>query len=170
MFKILNILIINILFAGLLSAKEPTLAILENVVSNEVQKFKISQYSFYCRPYAIVTLDKLYASSSLNSICKKSIESFYIKNPEAQYFSLNKLRVKQMYHLEFKDQRCLLFAQGERTLSELLLENGLGILKPLFEDKEYSYIFKNSQQKAKSLRRGLWSENIIRECIVELYK
>ena len=170
MSKILNIFLLNFLLMSTLQASEPTLAILNSVHSNELQKFKIGQNSFYCKPYAITTIDKLYAKSAQNSLCRSSIEKFYLQNPDAQYFTLNLLKVKQMYHVEFKNTECILFAKGEKTLSELLLENGLALLQINFQDKEYGAIYKKSQNRARLLKRGLWKENIKRECVVELYK
>ena len=170
MLRITTIFIINILMLNSLHANEPTLATLESVTSNEVQKFRINQFTFYCKPYGVVSVEELYKNITLNATCKKSIEKFYIQNPQAKYFTHSLLKPKQMYHLEFKDQECILFAKGEKTLSELLLENGYGVLKPMFEDKEYKGYFTKSQNKAKLLKKGLWGTNIIRECIAELYK
>ncbi len=170
MLKSINIYLFYLSLASFLVATEPTLATLEKIVSNDRQKFSIKNYNFYCKPYGIVTLDELYSNATLDSTCKKSIESFYIKNPELKYYSSNFLKIKQMYHLEFKDDRCILFMQGQKSLSEFLLENGIALQKPFFKDKEYSFLFKKAQQRARILRRGMWSENILRECVVELYK
>lgn len=101
-------------------------------------------------------------------MCKKSIEQFYTQNPESEYFALNILKVKQMYHLEFHENSCTLFAKGEKSLSELLLENGLALVKPNFRDEIYTTIYKKAQKKARFLKKGLWSENIANECVVEL--
>ena len=153
-----------------LYASEPLLAILNKTVSNELQVFKIKQSSYYCQPYAVRTLESLYHQSGSESMCKKSIEKFYLQNPESQYFTSNLLKVKQMYHLEFKKERCILFAKGEKSLSELLLENGLALLKPNFKDKVYGTIYVKAENKAKFLKKGLWGENITSDCSAELYK
>jgi len=170
MFKIIYIFILTFTLTPFISAKEPNLVFLQSVISNELQKYSIGKYNFICHPYGVITVDRLYKKSTFNSTCKKSVEQFYKKNPQAKYFSLNKLKVKQMYHVEFIDKQCLVFAQGEKTLSELLLENGLAFREPLFEDKEYIYTFEKAQRNARYQKRGLWSENIIRDCISEIYK
>ena len=170
-FEMLKSLKISFLFiTSFLVASEPTLAVLENIVSNDTQKFSIGKYNFYCKPYGVVTLNELYANTTLGSTCKKSIETFYTKNPDLKYYSFNYLKIKQMYHIEFKKDRCIVFVQGQKNLSELLLESGLALQKPFFKDKEYGALLKNSQKRARMLRKGMWSENILRECIVELYK
>ena len=75
-----------------------------------------------------------------------------------------------MYHIEFKNQECILYALGEKTLSELLLENGLAVCKPIFRDEEFKYLFYKAQLKAKTNKYGMWKENFINDCIAELYK
>ncbi len=170
MLKITNILIIKFFIISVLGASEPRLAILNSVVSNELQLFQIRRNSYACKPYGVITLDKLRLNSAQGSLCKKSVERFYVQNPDAQYFSLNLLKVKQTYHLEFRDDRCVLFAKGEKSLSELLLENGLALLRPNFQDEIYAFLYKKAQNRARVLRRGLWGENIKKECIAELYE
>lgn len=168
MLKIIKIFLMNIFLWTSLYSSEPILAILDKTVSNELQIFKIKQYNYECKPYGVTTLEKLYYKSTPDSMCKKSINNLYLQNPESQYFALNLLKIKQMYHLEFKKESCILFAKGEKSLSELLLENGLAMLKPNFRDRTYEYIYKKAEKKARFLKRGLWGENIAKECIVEL--
>ena len=74
MLKTLNIFIINLFILTALDAREPMLATLNRVVSNELQIFQIRQSSYSCRPYSVVTLNKLYLSSNSESVCRKSIK------------------------------------------------------------------------------------------------
>ena len=170
MLKTINIFIINLFILTTLDAAEPRLATLNSVTSNELQIFQIRQNTYSCRPYGVVTLNKLHQNSNSDSMCKKSIEQFYIQNPDSQYLALNLLKIKQMYHLEFRENRCILFAKGEKSLSEILLERGVALLRPDFKDEVYGVLYKRAQDKAKFLKRGLWGENITKECIVELYE
>lgn len=159
-----------LLFSTHLAAKEPILALLQSVYSNTQQRFKISNQTFVCNAYGVLGLEYLIQKSKLDSICKKSIESFFIKNPYSKEFTLRKLHVMQRYHLDFKQDGCLLFASGKRTLGELLLREGLALVKPGFKDREYSSLYVNAQKNAKMEKKGVWREEVRRECIVEIYE
>jgi len=172
MFKIKQFIFINILFSlfSLTQAKEPFLAILTKTESNEIQIFRFSSYTITCSPYGVTSLEKLYFNSKDGSSCKKSIELFYRKNPQAEYYWANKLKVMQMYHIEIKPKSCVVHVDGLKTYSELLLENGLAIKKPFFDDYEYNAVFTKAQTKAKNLKIGFWSEQLFNDCIAESYK
>jgi len=166
--KLLSIILLG--YFAFINAKEPTLAILQNVNSASIQKFTIANSSFYCDAYAVIGVDKLAMNSSVDSTCKKSLGGFYKRNPQTKYYSQELLKVLQTYHVEFKEEKCIVFAQGEITLSELLLKEGLAVLEPNFKDDEYKAIFRNAQISAKMNRKGLWGESIMRDCIAEIYK
>jgi len=153
-----------------LIAEEPILVKLENIDSNEIQKFQIAQSSFYCKAYGVISIDTLYANSTDNSSCKKSVVAFYKKNPYSKYFAQNILKIKQMYHIEFKKNSCIVYAQGAKSYSELLLESGLAVVKPLFKDEEFSAKFKKAESRAKGAKLGMWKSNLLIECTVERYK
>ena len=153
-----------------LVAKEPLLAILNTTISNETQIFNIKNFTLECKPYGVITLEKLYISSTKDSACQKSIKNFYIKNPILEQFVSRVLKSQQMYHIELKDSKCIIYAQGEITLSELLLRKGLAIKQPIFKDEEFKDYYAIAQRKAKMDREGLWNENIFKNCINELYK
>ena len=167
--KILYFLIISILFSPLAFSKEPTLAILKAIYSNSNQKFSIRQYTFLCKPYGIVTLDELYAEATPDSSCKKSIDKFYIQNPHQKYFTANLLKLKQTYHVEFRNNRCILYAKGLNTLSELLLAKGLAISKSMFKDEEFKNSFIEAQIEAKANNIGIYKNKIKYKCIAELF-
>ena len=139
MHTIIYIFIIQFFLVFSLQAKEPILAMLLNVNSNELQKFGIGNYNFYCIPYGITTLESLLAKSENESSCKKSIEMFYKKHPNLKYYSLKLLKLKQEYHVDFKNTKCILYAKGQMTLSELLVKEGLALLNPSFEYIEFEY-------------------------------
>nr|WP_321265861.1 hypothetical protein [uncultured Sulfurimonas sp.] len=170
MLRKISILIFYLLFTNIVIAKEPVLAILNDVISNEIQVFGINNYTFNCSPYGVVTLEKLYINASANSACKYKINEFYKKNPKLKYHADALLHKEQTYHIEFKDKECLLYAKGEITLSEILLRKGLAIKNPNFKDKEFERYFNLAQKKAELEKRGLWGENILDSCNKELYK
>jgi hypothetical protein len=153
-----------------LYAKEPTMAILVDITTNSTQKFKIKKYNFYCTPYGVITLEKLYKNSKMDSKCKESINSFYKKHPDLKYFAIELLNVGQMYHLEFKNNECVIYAKGQRTLSDILLSEGLALNKPKFKDEEFNFLFERAQTNAKLLKKGVWGDKVLNDCISELYK
>jgi len=170
MLRKINIYIFYILLSLPIDAKEPTLAILNNTISNAIQEFGIGDYSFECRSYGVLTLEKMYNTSKSGSRCQNSIDRLYRKNPKLKDYTHRLLEYKQTYHLEIKETECVLYAKGQVTLSELLLAEGLAIKKPMFKDEEFESYFNLAQRKAKIENKGLWAEKIFNSCIEELYK
>jgi hypothetical protein len=168
--KIIRFVIVCLFISNNLSATEPVLATLNTIYSNEIQKFAIGNYTFDCRPYGVLTLENLYNTSEIDSSCRKSIDKFYTKNPILQQYVLRLLKYRQNYHLEIRNTECIIFANGEITLSELLLHKGLAVLKPTFKDEEFDNKYLSTQAKAKREKKGLWGENIYESCVAELYK
>lgn len=147
-----------------LSAQEPLMATLVNIVSNETQEFKIINNKFSCTPYGIITLDKLYMNADVDSICRKSILHFYEKRKDLQYYVHKKLNIFQSYSLIFKDNKCIINVSGEKSLSEFLLEEGLALKKKGILNKEYNFYFYKAEETAKVLKKGLWADNISKVC------
>jgi len=150
-----------------LDAKEPTLAILKNVYSNDNQQFTYQNYSFTCRPYGIVSIEDVYKAKDVSTICKKRIVKFYIQNPKLKHFSARLLKLFQMYHIDVqKDLRCLIYAKGMKTLSELLIEKGLAVKKPYLKDEIFKYKFDTAQKSALYYKRGLYKDKILKNCMI----
>lgn len=165
----LKLIYFYILLITALDAKEPLLTTLVNVVSNGTQQLSVGDYSFFCVPYGILTLEKLYNNSKINSTCQKKVQNFYIKHPYLEYYSSSILYTQQMYHIEFKGKECVLYAKGQKILSEILLEEGLAVKQPLFEDEEFKYLFFKAQSRARMNKKGLWEEDILSACIDSLH-
>lgn len=153
-----------------LNAKEPQLAILNEISSNDTQRFEIASSSFLCKPYGIVSIEDLYKQSDDKSFCKKSIEDFYTKNRDLRYFTQSILKVYQRYHIEFKKSECIVYAKGQTTLSELLLSKGLAVSKRSFKDKEFKFLFEKVSDTAKRNGEGLWASSIKKDCSSQMQK
>lgn len=166
--KIFSLIILGLL--SFLMAKEPTLAILQSVNSNTQQLFKISNTTFLCKSYAIVGVDALAIDDKLNATCKSKIARVYLQNPSVKYYAQKKLKVMQRYHIEFIEDECLLFASGQITLSEMLLREGLAVLKPDFKNREYFGVYRKAQENAKLEKKGIWKDDTAVDCIAEIYK
>jgi hypothetical protein len=167
MHKIIYI-IIQTFFLNSLLAQEPVMAILNTINSNPTQKFNIKNYTFFCKAYGVISLAELYNKDSITTECKKKIDVFYKKNPKLKYYTVYILYIGQAYHVEFRNDQCLLYAKGEYTLSELLLKNGLAFIDPDFNDAEFKYRFNRSLYEAKSGKKGLWGTTIEYSCITQL--
>lgn len=150
-----------------LFSKEPTLAILNLVISNTSQKFSIRNYSFECRAYGVVSIEDVMQKNSSSSSCRDSLNNLYSNNNRLQYFSDALLKSQQMYSLEFKNSECLLYANGQKTLSEFLLEEGLAALELNFKDNEFRYSFVKAELRAKRVKKGIWSKEIGNKCLAD---
>ncbi len=168
--KIIFFLILQTFLLTNILAQEPSLATLKNVHSNTLQKFIKGEYSFYCLPYGVLTIEDLYQNGSINMQCKKQLQLFYKQNPLDEYFASKLLKVEQKYHVDFREQRCIVYASGEKTLSELLLENGLAVVKPLFQDDEFLYSYNRAQLGARVAKKGVWNYSALVTCINALNK
>ena len=103
MYKFFTILITSFLLTGYLKANEPTMALLVNVISNDMQEFKIGIYKFSCTPYGIYTLEALYKTAKEDSLCRSSIKKFYIKRKNLLNYANKLLHLQQSYSLVFKE-------------------------------------------------------------------
>lgn len=145
------------------------MGILKSIESNTRQHLNIVNYTYVCEAYGVVSPAKILQNPKLGSECKESIALFYLKNPNLKHYTASKLYLMQMYHLEFKRRGCLLFARGKRSLSELLLREGLAIVEPGFKDREYESLFEYAQKNARIEAKGIWRENSLVSCLGGLY-
>jgi len=170
MFKKISILVYCVVFIPVLYSNEPLLAFFDNSSSNDTQTYSVDGYNFSCSAYGVVTLERLYENATENSVCRDEIDTFYKKHPKSRYYIQSLLKYKQLYHLEIKGSKCVVYLGSQNSISELLLSKGLAILKPLFNDEEFKGGFSMAQKRAKIEKRGLWSKNIYKDCIKELSK
>jgi len=170
MHRIFTILILHLFLSNIIIAKEPIIATLINIISNDITQFKIGNYQFNCKPYGIFTIDELYKESSLDSTCKETISSFYKKRKDLLHFTESKLKIMQSYPLKFKNDRCIISVEGEKSLAEFLLQEGLAVKKPQLKDKENEFHLFKAQHEAKITKKGIWKKNIMKECMANIYK
>lgn len=159
-----------ILFLQYSFANEPTLALLRNINTNTQQQLSIGEYHFICNAYGVLGTTQILERENLNESCKEELLLFYKKNPLSSYYAQRNLHLQQLYHIEFKEQQCLMYVQGQRTLSELLLEEGLVVLKPHFKDKEFFAPFTRAYESAVFQRKGVHKDGVLRKCFAEFYK
>lgn len=169
MYKFFSIFLVSLVLSSSLFCKEANMNILVNVISNEIQEFKRGNYSYRCVPYGILTLERLYINASPDSVCKKSITNFYKKRKNLKFFVEKKMNVQQLYNVIYKDEKCIINIQGEKSLSEVLLDEGLAIKVPSALSREYDFYFYKAQKQARLQRKGLWETNIAKECVASVY-
>jgi len=163
--KIITLFFLHVCIFLDLQALEPTLAELRSVLSNGMQQLSIHNVKFYCQPYGVVTLEELYNNANTPQECKDFVQKIYREDPTLQYYSERTLKKRQLYHLRFAKSRCILYAQGKYTLSELLLKNGLAFIEDGFNDKEFRYAYQKAQKAARFSKRGIWNYEEASSCI-----
>ena len=168
--KNFSLLILSLSLSSIVSAKEPVIATLVNIISNEIQDYKIGNYKFRCPPYGVYTLEELLRNSKPDSVCRSSIQQFYKKEQALRNYAHKKLYVQQSYSILFKDEKCIVNVAGTKTYSEFLLDLGLGVKVPSKLDERYDSYFLKAQSKAKNAKRGLWSVGIAKKCATSITK
>jgi hypothetical protein len=93
------------------------------------------------------------------------LNAFIAEHPEYHYFSQTYLKRYQQYHLDILDSQCLLYAQGRKSLSELLLENGLAVRDEMKRNIILDYKFQRSVTRAQREKKGIYSDAILRNCV-----
>ncbi len=141
---------------------EPILGILKTVHNNNMFEFSINSNRFRCKNYGIIMIDEV---NNLENTCKKRLIDFKIEHPQYSYFSQMHLKRYQQYHLNIIDGKCILYSQGRKSLSELLLENGLAIRDSKEKNSLLEYKFKRAQFRAKKEKKGIYSDSVLRSCI-----
>lgn len=159
--KHFTVVSVTALFCSYLLA-EPVLGILQQVQHNNLLHFKISSNAFTCKNYGIVMIDEV---KGIENTCKIQLDTFIAAHPEYHYFSQKHMTRYQQYHLNIIDSECLLYVQGKKSLSELLLENGLAVRDKLKKNTILDYKFKRSVMRAKNEKKGIYSDAILRSCV-----
>ena len=151
-------------------AKEPYLMELITIYDNGNYLFQHKKSTYLCSPYGVITLDKIYQQKSLNATCKKAIGEFIVSNAKLANYVYYRLKVREFYHIEFKNSQCLIFSKGQKSFSKELLLVGMAIIDPKLKDEIYSYKFRKAQQSALDAKRGLWKNYKVKTCVSELLK
>ena len=160
-----KIILILLFFVDLISS-EPFIAELINIESSSRLHFRYKTSYFVCANYGVIDINTLYMDKNLSKECTEAIEQFYIYNPKLKNIAHYTFKIKQFYHIETHNQKCIIFIKGRKSYSEHLLELGLAKVQPFFDDKRYRQTFKNAQYEAKLEKRGFWDKFMIRNCVI----
>lgn len=146
---------------------EMTVGLLTSIESNTKQTLLYNNRPLFCEPFGILTLEKISSNRATPQECRSHIERFYKVDPHAKQFARDHLHIQQSYHFEIMKEGCVLYANGEETYSEMLLRNGLALIDPAFDQKEWNMRLKRAQQGAQMQKGGLHDTEIGKFCIKE---
>ncbi len=142
---------------------EPLLGMVTKVVNNNVIAMKIHGKPFTCKNFGVLALDEI---EGLENTCKQRLEAFQVQHPYYRYFSQMHLKRYQQYHLTIVDgQQCILYAQGKKSLAELLLEAGLAVHRQRSKEGITDYKYQRAVRRARNLKKGIYSDAVLRSCI-----
>jgi hypothetical protein len=146
---------------------EMTVGLLTSIESNTKQNLLYNNQPISCEPFGILTLEKISSNRSTPQECRSHIENFYKSYSHAKEFAREHLHIQQSYHFEIIKEGCVLYANGVETYSEMLLREGLALIDPAFDQKEWNVRLKRAQQGAQMQKAGLHDTQIEKFCIKE---
>lgn len=153
-----------------LLAQEPRIFLLESIDAYDNSLFRNRQSRVACAPYGVLTIRQLLWRTDTKSSCRKTLLDFIAHNPKLYHFLHYVMHLEQGYRVELKKSGCVIYLGSKRTLSELLLAEGVALKRPYFSDEEFRYRFYHAQRSAKVNMRGIWSDEKLRSCIGEFFK
>ncbi len=162
-------LLVSVFFSSL-QAQEPRIMILDAIYANDSYLFRYKRSHIVCKPYGVWTFDQALRRDDISSSCKKVLADFIAHNPKLYYFAHYNLHLEQGYRVEKKKGECIIYPGSKRTLSEMLLAEGIAIKQPNFIDEEFRYRFFQAQATAKIHKRGIWKDAKISKCMSEFFK
>ncbi|NOQ29755.1 MAG: hypothetical protein GQ570_01400 [Helicobacteraceae bacterium] len=170
----MKIIFLLFIFFSFVKADVPRLGMYIYSHNNTYIKFRMikTDEKFFCKPYGIFTIDDLIDSKDLTKECRASVDDFYKKKPKLKFFSILNLHRKQNYHIVKKDKLCIFYSNSTKSYSEEMLENGIAVITPFFQDKEWKYRFFRAEQGARINKQGLWSNRhkLLKACMTTLHK
>jgi hypothetical protein len=142
-----------------------TIGLLTSIQSNVKQSLLYRNSPLSCEPFGVITLEKMTQNTANVQECKSLIETFYQSHPHEKKFADEKLKIQQSYHYEMIKEGCVLYANGAESYSEMLLREGLALVDPKFDNKEWNGKLKKAEKGAKTEKIGLRDTLIEKFCI-----
>ncbi len=144
---------------------EMSVGILTSIDMNSKQTLLNRNTTIVCEAFGVIPLEKMVENGASPEECRKHIGEFYRTHPHKKVFAKEHLYIQQTYHYEKIGQGCILYANGAETLSEMLLENGLALIDPAFNNSEWNGRLKKAQTGAQSSKTGLHDTLIQKFCM-----
>lgn len=146
---------------------EVTVGLLSEIESNAKQNLLHYNILTPCEPFGVVTLEKMILTGASPQECRSEIERFYKSHPHEKQFAREHLYLQHSYHYEMIKEGCILYGNGAESYSEMLLRQGLAVVDPAFNNKEWNGRFQRAQKGAESQKSGLYNTLIRKFCIKE---
>ncbi|HEX5329808.1 hypothetical protein [Sulfuricurvum sp.] len=146
---------------------ELTIGLLVSIDNNAKQTLLYQNASVVCEPFGVVTLEKMLQNSASPQECRSAIDAFYLSHPHQKHYAREHLILQQSYHYERIEQGCVLYANGPESYSEMLLREGLAVVDPAFNQKEWNARLKRAEFGATKEKIGLHETLIRKWCIKE---
>lgn len=139
--------------------------ILTSIDMNSKQTLLNRNTTIVCEAFGVIPLEKMVENGASPEECRKHIGEFYQSHPHAKHFAKEHLYIQQTYHFEKIEQGCILYANGAESLSEMLLENGLALIDPAFNNSEWNGRLKKAESGAQRSKIGLHDTLIQKFCM-----
>lgn len=146
---------------------EIKVGLLVSIQSNAKMTLLYHNIPVSCEPYGVIPFETMIPNAFSPKECSEEIEKFYHSHPHERHFARENLYVQQSYHFEQKAEGCILYANGAESYSEMLLREGLAVIRPGFDDTEWNAKFARQSQGAEKLKMGLYDTLIRKFCIKE---
>lgn len=129
--------------------------------------FKGGGYKLVCKPYGVYTINNFLNDEKVAKECKKELIKIR-PNIKRRYSKAlhQKLHLELTYHIRSIDGKCVVYFNDNKTYAQLIVQNGLGIVKRGFKSKNnwYNHTLSEAQKYAKREKSGIWSTPFISTC------
>lgn len=146
---------------------ESGIGILSRIESNERQTLLYHNRPVACEPFGILTLERMVRESFTPDECRKEVEKYYTAHPHARHFARERLYRQHGYRFERIKGGCVLYANGAESYGEMVLSEGLAIVDPKLDDREWRGRLKRIESGALQHQKGLHDTQIRKFCIKE---
>lgn len=146
---------------------EMSVGIVTSINNNAKINLLYQNTPIMCEPFGILTLEKLPMNAKSSKECQEQINAFYKAHPHDQNYAREHVLIQQSYHYERIKEGCVLYSNGPESYSEVLLREGLALIDPAFDLKEWNGRLKRAQQGAQIHKNGLHDTLIEKACSKE---
>ena len=149
---------------------EQHLGILEKIPNSGYLQFDVQNRTLICKSYGIISIHEILFDQNATQRCRSAILNYFHHHPKEYYFADYHLHLQQMYHLELKEQTCIIYSRGSVSYARELLEAGLAKVKKGFNDLLLQKKYRDTELMARHLRLGIFKSNIPLNCRTEFRK
>lgn len=146
---------------------EMSVGVVTSINTNANINLRYQNMPVTCEPFGVLTLEKLAMKATALKECQPQINAFYKAHPHEKNFAREHIRMRQSYHYEMIKEGCVLYSNGPESYSEVLLREGLALIDPEFDDKEWNGRLKQALKGAQTHKNGLHDTLIEKSCTKE---